>query len=160
MRLRFLKGQSSQGEEKGEVTFGVVQDSLEKNWILGESLGHQQNALLNSMAAQQRPAASTLIFHETQRAEVTDRQIQRSDQGHKGGNLVGGELDQKPEDQKVFSLSPEVFWSCLKASQFKTSEGRGSSLVGSSSGLGSGSPGSRQACYSFSRLADSNSGPS
>lgn len=62
MRESFLRGHRSYGEEKGGVTFGVVQDPLDKDGILGESLGHQQDAFLDAMAAQQRPAACTLIF--------------------------------------------------------------------------------------------------
>lgn len=62
MRESFHRGQRSHGEEKGGVTFGVVQDPLKEDGILGESLGHEQDALLDAMAAQQRPAAGTLIL--------------------------------------------------------------------------------------------------
>lgn len=62
MRESFHRGQRSQGKEKGEVTFGVVQDPLDEDRILGQSLGHQQDALLDAMAAKQRPAAGTLII--------------------------------------------------------------------------------------------------
>lgn len=41
-------------------TFGVVQDSLDENWILGDSLRHQQDALLDTMATQQRPTTGAL----------------------------------------------------------------------------------------------------
>ena len=41
-------------------TFGVVQEPLHEDRVLGESLRHQQDALLNAMATQQGAAASTL----------------------------------------------------------------------------------------------------
>lgn len=68
--------QKSEVTEGGEVTFGIVQDSLDEDGILGQSLGHQQDALLDAVAAQQRPAARPLMLcdGDKQGANVRTRQ--------------------------------------------------------------------------------------
>lgn len=42
------------------VTFSVVEDSLDEDGVLCESLCHQQDALLNTMTTQQRTTTDTL----------------------------------------------------------------------------------------------------
>lgn len=49
------------------LTFGVVQDPLDQNWVFGDPLGDQQDALLDAMATQQRTATNPLINTERNR---------------------------------------------------------------------------------------------
>lgn len=43
------------------LTLGVVQDTLNQDWILGDSLSYQQDALLDTMATQQGSPTPPLI---------------------------------------------------------------------------------------------------
>lgn len=62
--MSFHRRFGSQSEDKGGVTFGVVQDPLHEDGVLGEPLGDQQDALLDAMATQQRPTTGTLILED------------------------------------------------------------------------------------------------
>ena len=53
------EGSGVRGQGSG-VTFGVVEDPLDDDGVLCDSLGHQQDAFLDAMTTQQRAAADTL----------------------------------------------------------------------------------------------------
>lgn len=47
--------------DSGVRTFGVVQDPLNENGVLGDPLGDQQDALWDAVTTQQRTAAGALV---------------------------------------------------------------------------------------------------
>lgn len=55
-----IKGQRPLRVQGCEITFSVVQDSLDQDWVLGESLCNQQDALLDAVTTQQRTPTGPL----------------------------------------------------------------------------------------------------
>lgn len=59
-------------------TSGVLQDVLDQDGVLGDPLGHQQNALLDAMATQQRVPTQPLHADETHHQSFTRKVLKNA----------------------------------------------------------------------------------